>query len=268
MFVIEERLRKKTDTVLKKYSEFGIELVIKEIKIDGHLTNYKPRLILEAAGMNPNADFIFYIDPDIVVQADWEFFEQWSSNCISLFCDPLWHPMLASHPKKLTWKKIAADYGLGSRDFEGYACAGFIGLPRPYLGFTELWGRLLERLEVSGFLSSDTFHSGRSTDPFMAMDQDVLNLALMASDVPFSLASPENQGIVANGAYIAHAQGTPKPWRGGLIRNAIRLGKRPSYAVRQYWEYVTHPVAVHSFLDLGIAKLNIRFATLISRLFG
>lgn len=257
-----------TENVIRTYQDNGIDIELKEIIFDGHLTNYKPHLIFDTAIKYHNAKILFYIDPDIVVESEWKFLENWASDNISLFCDSLWHPMLSSHPKKLAWEKIARDYGLTFRRFDGYACAGFIGIPREYLSFVEVWRDLMGRLEESGYFSPDTFHSGQSTDPFMAMDQDVLNLALAVCDAPFSLASPENQGTMANGAYIAHAQGAPKPWRGGSIRNAIRLGRRPSYAVRQYWKHVTYPVQVHSPTEVRLARAKIGFATLLARLFG
>lgn len=246
----------------------GIVLITETIDEAGHLTNYKPTLILNSSKIFPEANRIFYIDPDIVINADWNFFEEWADQRVSLFCDALWHPMFSSHPKKLSWERIASDFGLSFRHFDGYACAGFLGVSRSHLELVHVWQGLLARLEAAGYFSKQTFHTGSTIDPFMAMDQDVLNLALHACDVPFSLAAPENQGSTANGSFLAHAQGAPKPWRGGFVGDAIRFGKRPSYSVRQYWNYVEHPIRVHSPYQVSAAKAQIKLATLLARLFG
>src|SRR5436853_3964611 len=50
-----------------------------------HFNNYKPQFLLELMEKHcPHEEKFFFFDPDIVVRARWDFFEQWVSHGIAL----------------------------------------------------------------------------------------------------------------------------------------------------------------------------------------
>jgi len=218
--------------------------------------------------LGSDLDAIVFIDPDIVVQAPWSFFDFWLRDYIALCSDVTRFAMHATHPTKLRWRRIAESLGYGWHDDTGYANAGFIGVPVEHIDFLRLWRDLGRQLEEHGFFDKAIFNHFDLCHPFGAADQDVLNMVRHITDRPLSLAGQEGMGFIPGRAYMLHAAGPRKPWRGGFLRDALRYGRRPSNVAKAFWNSVREPVPVFGRTRVALAKAELHAATLVARLTG
>ena len=77
-----------------------IEVRFVALTTPAHLTNYKPEFLLKVWNeLQPDAEQLFYFDPDIVVRAPWSFFEEWANYGVALVED-VNSPMPESHPPR------------------------------------------------------------------------------------------------------------------------------------------------------------------------
>ncbi len=252
------------------YGQFHVAegCVIRFISVDyrGHLTNYKPTFILSTAGRHCHAaKRFFYFDVDVTVKAPWPFFRNWVECGVALVQDIVEPRMPANHPLRRTWREFAGRAGYQCRDIEGYFNGGFVGLERGNLEFVAVWQSLIERLKAEG-LSLENFHFRDRTNPFTAMDQDMMNVAVMATD--FAISPVENPGMdFSPGGYVmSHAAFETKPWQGRYIRDALR-GFPPNTATKLYWRHVTKPIWVMPAYRLGMAKVVLALTGAIGRFY-
>src|SRR5437588_1625940 len=159
----------------------GLNLRFLRIDAHGHLTNLKPYFMIEVwKRHSPEAQALFYFDPDIVVRCRWSFFEEWILAGVALCADVNW-VMPAGHPIRFAWKKFFGTRGLlARRELEIYFNGGFIGVHRSNQEFLTLWKQLTDVAagEIGGLLRTNI---GERTYLFCKTDQDFLNFAAMAS---------------------------------------------------------------------------------------
>src|SRR5690606_14350406 len=68
-----------------------------------HLTNYKPDFMLRLwDGIAKDASSFFYFDPDIILNAPWDFFEKWVDAGVAL-CEDVNSPLQKFHPRRIAW---------------------------------------------------------------------------------------------------------------------------------------------------------------------
>src|SRR5690242_14646692 len=73
------------------------------LETEVHLNNYKPHFLLQLMhDYCTDESSFFYFDPDIVVRANWTFFEQWVSHGLA-FCEDINHYLPPQHPIRLSW---------------------------------------------------------------------------------------------------------------------------------------------------------------------
>src|SRR5207237_601643 len=55
-----------------------LELRFIALTTKAHFTNFKPEFLRQVWQLQPEAERLFYFDPDIVIKARWSFFEEWA----------------------------------------------------------------------------------------------------------------------------------------------------------------------------------------------
>jgi len=232
-----------------------------------HFAYYKSeflqRLLNEFA---PEAAGALYLDPDIVVKCPWSIFSDWLDDGLALVEDI--NPSLpARHPTRLAWLRVLAERGLTPRrELTRYYNSGFVGLPRARSAFLAEWTRTMQ--VVRDVLGAQHHHikAGSATTLFHSTDQDALNMALMLTDIPLNTAGPEAMDFTIGGHYLSHAVGTPKPWQGGFVRQALR-GYPPSVPTKAFFQHALGPIQVLPPATLKKHQRALSFAALIGRFY-
>ncbi len=94
---------------------------------------------------------------------------------------------------------------------------------------------------------------------FAKMDQDILNVALMASDVPLAMLGREAMGCWPYSGVMFHAMVFEKPWLRRYVRDALN-GFPPDVAHQAFWRHTSGPI--HSFTpsELRLKRMMYRLA--------
>ena len=251
------------------YYEVGESCSIRFVKVEfgGHLTNYKPAFMRSMLRTHAKeARRIYYFDVDIVVKAPWRFFQDWVSCGIAVCRDVVDPYMSENHPLRKYWRDMAAELGLRCRPVLGYFSGGFIGLRAEHVDFLATWDALIQGLQRSGQSLAHLTH-GMRPDPAIFPDQDMMNVALMAGDVPISPVESASMDFTYGGYIMSHAVGRAKPWRRRYILDAL-LGYPPDQAHKLFWRNVSEPIAVMSDHRRLIARLSLAVAAAIGRFYG
>lgn len=240
-----------------------------------HFTNYKPEFMRRVWDeFHPEAERLFYFDPDIVVRARWSFFEEWADYGVALVED-VNSPLPESHPRRAAWRRVLARRGeLIRRETAGYFNGGFVGISRAHRDFVGSWVAALALVgaEIGGLDRSMFSFAGAQPDrqsaayPFSKTDQDALNIAVMTSGLPISAMGGEGMDFRPGGWTMAHALGPEKPWRKRFLRAAL-AGRPPTAADRAFWSCVVQPLAVFSLPAAVWRRLTLDCASVIGRFY-
>lgn len=190
-------------------------------------------------------DAVYYFDPDIIVFAPWDVYKLWQSDGVPLVCEPSLFPMNVDHLKNKAFKSILEHAGLPfvPRDF--YANAGFIALSRRHKDLLLAWKQTFQFLSPRSLeqVARDTGKDVRGVVKWA--DQEGLNMALRAVDVPVTVLGPdEGMGFgTLRSAAMFHAAGMRKPWRGGALADALR-GRPPAGVHRAFLDFLDGPIPV------------------------
>ncbi len=252
-----------------RWKELAVEdgFTVRFVALDGtwHLGNCKPsfaRRILDE--LAPEAGALFYFDSDIVVRARWSFFEEWIGYGVALVQD-MWDPgMLPSHIFKKRWKAHAARLGYQCRDVPGYFNSGFVGLRRADDRLLTVWQDVVASIPSAGgdmrrLKLDDENHL------FAKMDQDALNVAVMAANVEIATGNLEMMEIYPWGAVMAHAMLFEKPWKRNYIADAVQ-GYPPGRPHLEYWRNVDGPIRPYSRGRLAAKRAAVAAARVIGRI--
>lgn len=249
----------------------GLALQFVPLSTPWHLTNYKAKFMRELWDREGQAwSSLFYFDPDIVVRAKWTEFEHWASCGVAMVEDAMNGRIGPTHPLRARWCTFAKQQGYAppARDGDVFCNGGYVGVSRNNRAFLPLWESLIERVFAAYELDPAVFMHyahGRSF-PFVSVDQDTLNLAAMLFEGPLSVVGPEGMDFNYGGYFMAHAIASPKPWRKGSVRSALR-GVPPSSAIKTFWAHVEKPIRVFGATTVRLSKLRIAAATLIGRFY-
>lgn len=244
----------------------GCAIRFVKVQFKGHLAFHKPGFIRATIDtLCHDVKRALYFDVDIVVKSPWAFFQHWVSCGIAL-CQDLNEPhMSGNHPLRKYWRDIAAQLGLSCRQYDGYFNSGFVGLTRETLPLLETWQALNQHMERLG-VSLDRHLFRARPDPLFNTDQDMLNLALMASTFPLSPVENSNMDITPGGYIMAHALAGPKPWRRRYISDALR-GYPPDRAHKRFWQYVDAPIEVYTPGQRRRHVISLKIAAAIGRFY-
>lgn len=243
---------------------FHVECVT--VETDWHLTNHKPAFFLRLwREIVPDAERLYYFDPDVVVKREWNYFEDWADCGIALVQDvnPLMPP---DHPVRLAWARFLREAGhpsIHARD--AYYNGGFVGAHRRDVAFIELWHQLIVAGESAGFTPKTVSQRMKRYPYFRFADQDFLAMATMVSPAPLSTVGPSGMDFFPGGTQLSHAMGRPKPWLRFYLGRAL-AGIPLATADRQFWSHAAGPIPAVSAgrvrwktIDLALASFLNRF---------
>lgn len=241
-----------------------------------HLANYKPDFLKWLfQGPAKDADNIFYFDPDIVIDYEWAFYEEWVSYGITV-CEDVNSPLPPNHPRKMAWKKYFSDFNIElNLEREIYVNSGFIGVNKKNLGLIDAWIMIQEKIgPLIGGLSRAPFegkanlakeHAGDYA-PFSKTDQDALNIAIGTWDGVVSFVGKEGMGLQSGATLMFHALGTPKPWRINFFMQSL-AGTSPRSVDKKYWKCVDYPISLFSKGYVRRKKLVVNLGAFLGRFY-
>ena len=153
-----------------------------------------------------------------------------------------------------------------------YVNSGFLSLSSVYFDFLDLWESIIDKCSSLPYVTklyakgeiSNTRGSGR-WDPFQALDQDALNIALMCYQSPISILGPDIMGFTTFGL-IPHAIGRSKPWQRIYLVYAVK-GYKPRPIDRAFWSYANYPLRNYSSLHFILKKIDLFISLLLTRFF-
>jgi hypothetical protein len=232
-----------------------------------HLTNFKPDFMLSLWEKHcPQAQSIFYFDPDITVVCSWPYFERWAEAGVAL-CADINPAMPANHPLRHAWKQFYAPQGIAfRREPDLYFNGGFFGLRREHIEFLHCWQKLQELMtpEIGGLQNVNVRDR---TYLFHKTDQDALNVAAMASESPISPMGQDGMDFQhGGGGYVmSHALGGKKPWNKPFLKTLLLKGAAPTRADRIYFRCVESPIRLYPPIALAWKRFGLLTASLLGR---
>ena len=238
-----------------------------ELSTTTHFTNYKPAFMRQVLASYPELTAITYIDPDVVVDAPCSWILSWCEGGPAVCADVNWW-MPRQHPTRRQWLETTGLKMSHSLDF--YFNGGFLSILRSDCGFLDLWQKLIQEnedsncpLDVQGEIG--TWRKDGRSNPFMAIDQDALNIALMHWQGSITALGPDAMGFDGI-PILAHALGDGKPWARSYMRGSF-LGIPPRMVDKLYWKYADHPLQSHSNRAIHIKSLSLKLASLVGRFY-
>ncbi len=245
----------------------GLVIRFIELKTATHFTNYKADFMTLLWEKHcPQAEALFYFDPDITIQCRWRVFEEWVQAGVAV-CQDVNGLMADNHPVRYAWKKSLRKSGLEFRNrCDTYFNAGFVGLMAHDRIFLEQWKSVLASMQQLG-VDLSLFGGGQDAFPFMVGDQDALNIACMVTEQKISPVGQDGMDFQYGGGgwIMRHAIGKAKPWRKMMLASTLLQGKPPGRADKQFYACVTQPILVFSPGTLAIRRLDLMLASAIGR---
>ena len=232
-----------------------------------HLTNYKPDFMLNVWERHcPQAEALFYFDPDITIKCRWTFFEEWVQGGVAL-CEDVNSPMPSTHPIRNAWRKYYGNVGrMLPNILDIYVNGGFVGVTRERKQFLETWQAIQQEMSPAAENLMGWGLRDR-TFAFCFTDQDALNISLMNTALPFSLSGKDGMDISRFGFIMSHALGTGKPWRRRYLFERLFKGSAPWIADKRFWENLCQPIKVSNSVHRRLKILDLQAAAAIDRLF-
>lgn len=250
----------------------SVEVAPLAVRTERHLTNAKPCFLLNVLDRS-DADGIAYFDPDIVVRQPWPFFVEWASYGVAVCADA--NPSFPrSHPTRQAWLELARSLGdeLGQPAVDLYVNAGFLACRREQAAVLRTWERYLLAMAARGpglghGPGAGSWDFSYRWSPYMAGDQDALNLAVMAHADQVSLIGPQGMALGPGWAVMAHAVGQPKPWQRRFLLDALR-GRPPARADSDLLRHARGVVDRYGAGEQRLRMLDLRLARVVGRLLG
>jgi len=240
------------------------------VNIDFQFTNYKPGMMLKLFGsVCKDADAIAYFDPDIIVRADWGFFERWIAQGVALVHEIVSNDMPPTHPIRREWVKVIDMCGRNvTREMHSYINAGFCGALKRDIEFLTLWDKIMEVGKTHFNFNATTFQfAPNRSDIFFAKDQDALNIAAMCSVAPISEMGPEAMDFIPGGFTMSHAVGYDKPWTKQFLTSALKAVP-PTTADKTYWLNVDGPIQPYPASLIKRKRMALKVSSVIGRFYG
>lgn len=233
-----------------------------------HLANYKPTFMLDLIdGPAANAEGIFYFDPDITIVNTWDNFEDWISYGVALVHEIVSNDMPETHPLRQGWAELINRFELGPvRRINSYINSGFCGVSKEHKGFLLLWKHIMKIAVEHYDLPVGQLGSRNRPYLFRLTDQDAFNISAMCSKEPISEIGPEAMGFIHGAIKMAHATGSPKPWKKKYLFSALN-GKAPSFADKAFWNNIDGIINCLPKSTIRLKKMGLQFSTFMCRFY-
>ena len=233
-----------------------------------HLTNYKPDFMLQVWNEHcPDAEALFYFDPDITVKCRWSFYEEWIPKGLAMVEEIATHGMPYNHPIRLRWLSIAKELGIPCQaNFSQYFNGGFLGVHQNCKHFLNIWSSIMAAMPRYGINLSLWMPADR-THPFCGTDQDAMNILAMAAEPHLSTIGPEGMDFIPGGFTMSHAVGSPKPWKKNYLLSGLH-GIKPSLADKGFWNKASTPIRLYSDHVVLLHQKTMKLASLIGRFYS
>jgi len=240
-----------------------------------HLTNYKPEFILSLwCGAANDLDALLYLDPDIVVNESWSYFEDWLQCGVAL-CEDVNSPLHATHPRREGWRRFYRSRGIELRGGQSvYVNGGAVGTRREDIEFLQLWKTMTDLMaEEIGGLSAAKVAGGQDfsargfANCFDASDQDSLNAAVEAYSGQITILGREAMGLIPGHAVLPHALGSRKPWKTSYLAYAT-AGESPRLVDKVFWRNVATPIRIAGAFLAARKLLSITLASAVGRFYS
>jgi hypothetical protein len=257
-----------TDGAMHIYSlTEAVSITFVPIDTPQHFSHYKPIWIADVLNTHaPEAEGIFYFDPDIFLEAPWPFFEDWLNAGIAV-CQDATNPVNPTHPRAHNWKAFAEATGIAvHRMPQCYINGGIVGLKRDSLVFLDNWRRILDRAHQIYNFGPNLMHESRS-HIFHSTDQDALNVALMTAPGPISWLGPDGMNFRHGQWCTVHAIAFKKPWNRRVFFDWLTRGHGVERCLRVYWRFAEGPARAESRLRIQLHKFLLPFVALLSRFY-
>lgn len=243
------------------------------LETDIHFTNYKPQFIEIVKKLCSNQiKYIFYFDPDIIINQNWAFFENWASYGLAICQDPNLS-FSENHPirKRREDLVLALGYNLNHK-LSAYYNAGFIGVPMSKYDFSTLWTELFEVMVKNRIVDLQPGWNNKNkigVDYFSGTeDQDIFNVALSIYEGGLSDLGPDGMGFHHGFSAMAHFTGRPKPWNRRHLYELILNGIRPSRWQLVFMRYLSKPIKIYPHWRISLKTIDLLFARALSRIIG
>jgi hypothetical protein len=232
-----------------------------------HFGQYKPEFLSSVIDRGIARKHIWYIEPDITIRCEWNFYERWVRYGVCLCQDLAMSTMSSRHPFRCEWADMARTAGWGEpvQQQERYYNSGFVGLDVVHVAFLQKWIAAVHLANSDGVAPGD-FQKRRRPQLFSTVDQDAMNIATMYSAVPLSTMGPEAMGFESNGFTMFHAVSKPKAWKKKFISSALR-GIPPSYPEKHFLECASGPIQPFSRSRLARLRLSTGIGILMTRFY-
>ena len=252
----------------------NVRIVFMALQTPAHFTNYKPDFMLEVEALaGGESDAVLYLDPDLVLNGKWRFFEEWQSCGVTL-CEDVNSPLGRNHPRRIGWRRFFGPLGT-ELQFQGpeYANGGYVGVPWKHREFLLTWRKFLGLIaETFGGRDVVGIRGGR---PFSGpagfancldkSDQDALNATVEAHpEIPVSFIGPAAMGFQAGHAILPHALGASKPWRRRYLREALS-GQPPRTVDKAFWKHAEGPLRPFSPSEISWRRLQLALGSGLGR---
>jgi len=247
----------------------GVRVVLEEVTTSWLLAHIKPHFMLDVVDrIAPDADSIFYADPDIVIDAPWSFYEAWVQRGVALCEDNCFANLSRDHYLRQCWREFARSTFRVDADSavdRGYN-SGFVGARLEDRKFLTTWKAGLENLAEHG-IPLERLKPGSRLDAFFGTDQDMLNVTTMIHPHIISTLGPEGMGFASGMTVMWHAVDSPKPWRRSYLWTLLRSGTSVSQAHRLFWKHTKGPVRPVGPVKRFIKQVDLWLAVFISRFY-
>lgn len=259
-------LKKKENTfILNDHCSIKFE----SIKWDYHLSYYKPYFLEKLMSKNPSAN-VFYFDPDITIECDWNFFLDWVEIGPALCTDGNYPTLGRKHPWVASWKHIFdIKTDVINSEIIPYVNSGFIGLNFSQINMVKTWIKFTNLLIEKG-------HNLKNFGPTrikykqkrafsICGDQDILNAVLISNNFGISLFGVDGMGFNGSSYLMFHNIGK-KTWDKNFIRDFLTTGTRISSADTSYLKYLRGTIKPYSNSKLMLSKVNVAITKLLQRI--
>lgn len=243
----------------------GVALRFVPVPPGPNLSAAKPAFMLDMLDrLTPQADAVMMFDADIVAIGPWQFFAEWAGYGVGL-CQDMSYPILPDgHPHRHRWRAMARALGRECRNLDWYFNGGFVSVRRADRIFLETWRDLLA-LVAKELGPLEKIKIAARSNPLAVPDQDMLNAAAMATQVPISPLGPDGMGFTPGGFAMLHAV-AEKPWRARYLRRALG-GRPPGAADKAFWEAADGPLKPFPPATLFSRLAALRYAAAIGRFY-